>query len=716
GLPVSEPIATVVYQPAFTKGGQRSISNPTIIYRSQSGGDAVGAIASMNYEVNFVPGGSNGENFVATSPISLEDARKRQTEEGVGHFAVYGYQSRDNGFIPMEKAGVLDHVGVNPPAVREEQRLARKLAKEMVDHQDDQPYLSPAAAEHRVHRVRKDQNSLFIHAPKESERDEFMDELEAKVKSGEYLAVVDDKADMGGLLGHTQVPLFMTAVYRATVKWAMERDIISYGNTFGSTDFGRLRDDENLGIGDDGHMILLGDKSHGSAEAHQLAFLAFTRAYLFSVANKMKPYGEGQDFAGAEAEAAKKNPYFYSKFDERFFEILREVMPASYLKLSMIEKVENGWREWRRSGQSEQLNEPFSGNVSQQGIGSARYILNRLKEKTFDILAGDKMGPAALNRVIKHMVYSALKAGKFKNGLVFEIWDAKAFDENGKIAIEDIPRSFSDIKANFQVDEKKLAKWKPEDRRAYEDAKTLVARAYRSGLLDITLTSHELKQLAKDLRKYGYVPTKRIFLDAEKDKDAIIRYLGDSDRFNVKHVWSKKSEGWDSRDPKTYLDRPLLASSVTRLGILSGGEYLGKDDPVMVGNSELMEYAYEFLKTHPLIIQGDMNGSHWLWAIVTALKNAVATKDSHPILVGMRYTLSEDGKSIVQVEDMMGGESFDPIRDRAFNFNREFKAAQLGGQFEPYGTNVKTVEAAYPLAKLLRDMTRADSPFLVANK
>ena len=222
-------------------------------------------------------------------------------------------------------------------------------------------------------------------------------------------------------------------------------------------------------------------------------------------------------------------------------------------------------------------------------------------------------------------------------------------------------------------------------------------------------------KLAKILKASGFVPAKRIFLDAQNDRDAILRYLADSDRFNIKHVWGKSGSGWDINHPQQYLDRPVLASSITRLGILTGGEYVGKDDPVMVGHTDLMTQIVEFLKTRPLIVQGDMNGSHWLQSIPTALRNAVATKDSHPIMVALKYDLSDDGTQVAKVEDLTGKPDFDEVRFKALEWNRELRTAQLG-QFEPLGTNARTVEGSYELAKILRDLNRADSPFLRSNK
>jgi len=700
-VPSTEPIISVVYQPVYAEEGNLRTLNPTFICRSQSGADAVGGVASMFYDVNFVPGGPNGERYVVTRPVTLEEARKAP-KEGTAHVAIYGWQSKGNGVIPTEAGTVVDHVAINPPALTPERDLADFLARIMTTHQHDQPYLAPFAAQEQVDPLREAQSHLFMRAPKEADLDPVMDEVEAKVASGEFLSVDDDKADMGGIFGHNFTPAYMLAIDMATVIEAIEQGTLTDGNIIGLLEKKRL-----VGltpdIGDDSHILMLGDKSRNSAQSHQLSFLAFVRGYLGAVVAGEKPYGLAQDFAGREAKAAMQNPYFYSKFNERFFEILRTVMPADYM--SMVDKMEDGWKKWQATGQSETvLTKGFSGNVSNQGIGSARYLVDVASgERVFGILAGDKMGPAALNRPIREAVYAALAAGEFKDGLVFEIWDAKAYDHLGNIPISELPSAFSDVEES--INELKDAA-----------EQEIVRAAYPNGQLNANLDANSRTTVASLLKKAGYVPSKRIFLDAQKDKEAIYLYLADSDRFNIKQVWSKREAGWDIENPTAYLLKPVLGSSVTKLGILAGGEYIGKDDPVMVGNLQLMKHVYEFLKTNPLIIQGDMNGSHWLAAIPTAAKYAVANKESHPIMVGLVYTLSEDGTKMASVEDIFGKEEYDSIRNTMFKFDFEFKKAQLGGQFEPYGTNWRTVEASYPLAKLLRALQSATSPFLVKNK
>jgi fructose 1,6-bisphosphatase len=656
-----EPAATVIYQPLFPPGEGVAL-NPTVIYRSQSGGDAVGGIANMIFGVNFVPGGEKGQYFVATYPVTLEEAKKRfpVKEKGLGFFTAYAYQSRKGGEIPYE--GYEDLVAQNPASYGPERRLARELGWVMSSHGESQPHLAPFAASRGVEALRHEQDSLFHAAPRESEVDPVLEPLEERIKKEKWVVVGDDKADMGGVLGHTRVPEYMIAVYKATLREAIEAGVevtgqtvrLTDGNTFGLVDHKRVGDRENRGVGDDGHLVMLGDNSIYGRASHQLSFIAFTRAYHYAQVLSKQPYGLGQDYQGAEAKNAKANPELYARYTERYFELLQKYLPESEMEQGAVESLHKHWEQWKATGVSARLTEPFSGNVTQQGIGSARYPFDPRREKTFDLLAGDKMGPPAFNLLIQESVFAALGSGAFPKGLVFEIWDLKAF-----------PR----------------------------------------GVTPETATPEQLRE----------IPTRRIFLDARKNREWVKRYLADSDRFNVRNVWSKKKSGWDLRRPEAYLDRILLSSSVTRLGLLAGGEYVGKDDPLILGNSKLMNYLYRFLLKRPLIVQGDMNGSHWEWAVPCSLKYAVATIRSHPIFAAARYTVSAEGKRFVRVQDIFGERAYEKVREKAYGFNAEFDRSQLS-QFEPHGTNVRTVEASYELANILRELNRPDSPFLVRNK
>ena len=715
-----EPLATVLYSPVGGKKGRSDNLNTTIIFRLQSGAEAVGGVGTLVETVHTVPGGPTGENFVATMPVSLKEARKAPPE-GLGYFAYWGYQAGVNGEVPPTP-GISDHVGMNPDALKPERRVARFIGRVLRDHGKHQPYVAPWAARHRAEPLREKQEDLFVHAPKENENDPIMASVEDRIENGDLIAVTDDKADTGGTWGHTKVPLPFTALYKATMLEAVENGELGDGNSFGDLGFNRIPGDANIGIGDDGHMIKIGDKSRNSIAGHKTAFRAFIRAYLLAKENPetIGVYGLAQDLAGPEAALALQNPFTFSEFTPRFFEIARQIMPKEYMEKGVLDRLEEKWKRWQRGEVKETPVEGgFSGNVSGQGAGSARVTLDPKQEDSFTIIAGDKMGPAAFNPVIDQALDAAINSGDFQKGLVLEIWDAKAWDKEGKLAIKDIPK-FDDIKSNFNLPEEVIKKLKPKTQEAYKVAKVLVEASYGAdGQVKSGLSELELKTLADAIKRFGYVPTKRIFLDAQADREEIGRYLADSDRFNVKYIWSKTKAGWDVNNPTEYLDRPIMGSSVTKLGVLTGGEYIGKDDPVMVGISKLMVHMKEVLRTNPPIVQGDMFGSHWPRAVVVALKYAAANVVSHPIISILSYGIKvdEDGKAkFTKVSDIGGGKDFAKKRAETYEFNREFRFSAIGGEVEPYGTHKDTVEASYGLAKHLDELNQDTSPFLLANK
>ncbi len=697
-LPANESLATVIHHPVFEKGAW-TLKNPTIIFRSQSGAEAVGGIASAVLEPCYVPGSGH---FVTIMPVTAEEAR-RAPPEGIAYATYTGWESFHDGEIPPI---IRDHVAMNPPAYVPFQKTARYLAGVMKSHGEMQPYLSPQEAERRTEKAVEEMDNYFADVPKETDIDPFLELMEKKIRGEGWVVVGDDKADMGGFWGHTGTPEYMVAIYKATIMEAIENGEISDGNTFGIVDKDRVRDNENRGIGDDGHIVVLGDNSIYGKLTHHLSFRAFTRAFWYASANvlDLKPYGLAQDYQGPEAKIAKANPEEYSKLSERFFELLQQYLPESELSQGNLQKSKAAWENWKKTGVGVKLDQkPFSGNVTQQGIGTVRYAFNPEEESTFDIIGGDKTGPAALNFLIQEGVFAAVDKGEFKKpGLVFEIWDLKAYDKEGNIAIKDIPENFNDV-------ESLLYNLKEEKERG------VVKESYHDGSLRADLSSEQKIDLAKILKKALYVPNKRIFLDAVSDRALIKTLLAHSDRFNVRHVWTKKGQDFNLGAPIDYLDRIVLCSSVTKLGLLAGGEYVGKDDPVIVGNTGLMGYLHEFLRTRPIIVQGDMNGSHWEWFTPSALHQAVATLRSHPIVAAVRYTVSKDGKKLEDVKDIYGQKTYDKIRAKAHRFNVDFNNAQEG-QFEPHGTNAMTVEASYPLEKALRQLNDAKSPFLVANR
>ena len=81
---------------------------------------------------------------------------------------------------------------------------------------------------------------------------------------------------------------------------------------------------------------------------------------------------------------------------------------------------------------------------------------------------------------------------------------------------------------------------------------------------------------------------RRIFLDLETESGHCQTLLGAVEKFNVKRVWSRNG-AFDPAHPHQCLDEVLLSASTEKLAVISGGEYLGKDDPVLLSVEPLAE-------------------------------------------------------------------------------------------------------------------------------
>ncbi len=152
----------------------------------------------------------------------------------------------------------------------------------------------------------------------------------------------------------------------------------------------------------------------------------------------------------------------------------------------------------------------------------------------------------------------------------------------------------------------------------------------------------------------------------------------------------------------------LLAASTEKLGIISGGEYVGKDDPVLLGVSELLNPIFEYMKTGFYMTQGDERGSHYMMLSPKPLTEAVATVRSRGLQVGLRVTLNNS--RITELHDVYAEPSFREVRVRVERANARIWQAQ-GSEFTPVGVGARDVEPAYPLMKVLNRITAQDSPY-----
>jgi fructose 1,6-bisphosphate aldolase/phosphatase len=195
---------------------------------------------------------------------------------------------------------------------------------------------------------------------------------------------------------------------------------------------------------------------------------------------------------------------------------------------------------------------------------------------------------------------------------------------------------------------------------------------------------------------------RRVFLDLEAESDAAGRLLGATDKYNVKRIWSRTAD-WNPGGAASRAAPPLgdvlLAASTEKLAIISGGEYLGKDDPVLLAVAPLANALNLFMRDRFYMTQGDGRGSHNMFPTPLAMGEAIATVNSRAVSVSVMLSFDARGE-IRGIRDVFADPAYDEARDRAYRLNKAIWDAH-GGNFSPVGVGVSKVEKSYPLAKMI---------------
>jgi fructose 1,6-bisphosphatase len=202
----------------------------------------------------------------------------------------------------------------------------------------------------------------------------------------------------------------------------------------------------------------------------------------------------------------------------------------------------------------------------------------------------------------------------------------------------------------------------------------------------------------------------RIFLDGRAHRDDIQTLLGATNLFNVKRLWSLPQTVSQREPVKAAVHSILLAASTEKLALIAGGEYVGKDDPVLLGVDEVVSPMFEYMKTGFCMTQGDERGSHYMMLVPKPLGESVATVRSRGLQVGLAVTLSAD--RIAEVHDVYAGPEYREARIRIDKANARIWRAQ-GSEFTPVGVGARDVEPAYPLMKVLNRITGEGSTYAV---
>jgi fructose 1,6-bisphosphate aldolase/phosphatase len=201
---------------------------------------------------------------------------------------------------------------------------------------------------------------------------------------------------------------------------------------------------------------------------------------------------------------------------------------------------------------------------------------------------------------------------------------------------------------------------------------------------------------------------RRVFVDFASEAEVAQRLVGATDKFNFKRIWTRLAP-WDPAEPEAALGDVLLAASTEKLAIITGGEYRGKDDPVLLAVEPLANGLNLFMRDRFYMTQGDGRGSHNMFPTPLAFGEAIATVNSRAVSVAAMLSFDARGE-IRSIQDVFADPAYDEARDRAFRLNKTIWDSH-GGNFSPVGVGASKVEQSYPLAKMIQRITAPSSPF-----
>ncbi|NLZ51551.1 MAG: fructose 1,6-bisphosphatase, partial [Thermoanaerobacteraceae bacterium] len=149
------------------------------------------------------------------------------------------------------------------------------------------------------------------------------------------------------------------------------------------------------------------------------------------------------------------------------------------------------------------------------------------------------------------------------------------------------------------------------------------------------------------------IEDKRVIFSCPEEIYDLLVFLGASNRFVVKSIFTKNNE--------------IAAVSSTQKMNQLAGRYVGKDDPVMIvrcqsGLPAVGEVLEPFANPH--LVTGWMRGSHYGPMIPVSQKEAVPTRfDGPPRVIAMGFQLA-DGR-LIGPQDLFADVAFDRARQKA---------------------------------------------------
>ncbi len=198
------------------------------------------------------------------------------------------------------------------------------------------------------------------------------------------------------------------------------------------------------------------------------------------------------------------------------------------------------------------------------------------------------------------------------------------------------------------------------------------------------------------------IENKRVIMKCPEEMYEFLALIGSPEQFVISRVWRAR-------------DNLICAvSSTTRLALIAG-QYVGKDDPVLIvraqhGLPAVGEILVPFMHTY--FVEGWMRGSHWAPFMPVSLKDSKCTVfDGPPRVVALGFQVSNgkiasDDSGCPLISDLFDDPAFDLARREALDYASILRRM---GEFEPARLSPKLMEYT-TLPSVLRKLKDRFSP------
>ncbi len=776
-----DPMLSIMVD-SIGEGAQSQESfNPVFVARQQSGAPAIGEFVSATTQFYLTTSGTGaGTTHRGVIPATFAEADAGTfAKDGLVQMVSYTYQSYDNGKIPHSEVHDQVDLSTDVKATRNDE----------VSVHDDlmllgsfQPAVTAPEANRRAERVVETLGTRYHEVPAvialgadgkpligpDGKPAVKLDPILEVSNAGQVLTVSDLKADIGAT-GHQLPYNVYYAAFRASLNVAKAQGLIDNYDV--------------ANAGDDNHFVMFHKRGVDSSDIHGLAWNTFFRAGWVAQQLGYKTYGFMQDLVDPKVVKLIKDGklYTYANLNDEFMAAL-ETELQGLPEAAQIAKIRQGYENFKQGKETGQMTElARPGNVTGMGIGFAEKAVSAselARVPSWSVVANDKGAAGAFNYPaywstrIALLISQGLSGAKLRAALLKDV-DQKMPDVPTAKRAAMVEKVIREVELKLGQSEKAALSEVAKNGLVFETWEVLPnSRAFiDAGSEDATLLTllsaaneHNIKRIWTKKRA-GWIGDlsadevaaieERVDVEMPAIREQIIQRKARLEQDVSAHAADPKTgrsvetlNPWERRtleSPVQFMadyirprlvelykvreflgDDYIAAISTEKLAAVTGGEYVGKDDSVMIA-IEPFGALHRAITKHVVRVNiGNARGSHWV--AMRPEGNAsrvpgqlstetVAVKWSNPIEIALRYQVGQDGVVVADPatglafgDDQYGASEYSQIRDRVIHFNEMWISAQ--GGFTPHGPNVmRDVEAAYPARKTLNRIIAEGSPF-----